>query len=251
MAPPSSWSAPQSNGGLPVTGYVVSITPDTPSARISVNGLDATVTGLLPGHTVAILVAAVNSVGTGPPASSSPVTPPDVPAAPTSVVAQPGDGSATVSWSTPPGDGGRPITGYRVGISPPAPGAAVQVSATLAVITGLTNGTAYTFRVAATNAVGTGPQSNPSAPVTPTAAPSPPTGLAYSANPAAYTVGMAIAPNVPSSGGGAPTGYVASPSLPPGLTLAPATGIITGTPLAAVSGTYHVTARNVAGSRFR
>ena len=76
-----------------------------------------------------------------------------------------------------------------------------------------------------------------------------PTNLAYPHNPAVYTKGTAIAPNSPSSGGGAPTSYSVSPALPAGLTLDPSTGVISGTPTA-VSGTksYTVTATNGSGS---
>src|SRR6185369_17336657 len=41
-------------------------------------------------------------------------------------------------------------------------------------VTGLTNGTAYTFTVAANNAVGTGAASDPSAPITPAVPPANP-----------------------------------------------------------------------------
>jgi peptidoglycan/xylan/chitin deacetylase (PgdA/CDA1 family) len=94
------------------------------------------------------------------------------PAAPTGVSATAGDSSATVSW-TAPANGGSAITSYTV--TPYAGATAltpVTVSgnppATTATITGLTNGTAYTFTVTATNAVGTSPASAASAPVTPT-----------------------------------------------------------------------------------
>jgi hypothetical protein len=82
-----------------------------------------------------------------------------------------------VSW-TPSANGGSPITSYTV---TPYAGttalAAKTVSGspapTLTSIAGLTNGTAYTFGVTATNAVGAGPQSTPSAPVTPSSASTP------------------------------------------------------------------------------
>ena len=78
--------------------------------------------------------------------------------------------SANVSWSAPATDGGSAITSYTV---VPYIGAAAQsgttvgASATATRITGLTNGTSYTFRVLATNAAGDGPQSNASGAVVP------------------------------------------------------------------------------------
>jgi hypothetical protein len=76
-----------------------------------------------------------------------------------------------------------------------------------------------------------------------------PSGLVYAENPAVYTVGLAIAANVPRSGGGAVASYTVSPDLPAGLSLDPATGVISGTPAAAAgAATYLVLASNAAGS---
>src|SRR5205823_11147470 len=81
-------------------------------------------------------------------------------------------------------DGGTPIVSYQVSVYNSSGGAATGVtglttqptgsSATSYTFTGLTNGTAYTFKVAATNAVGTGSQSALSSAVTPVAVPSAP-----------------------------------------------------------------------------
>jgi subtilisin family serine protease len=87
------------------------------------------------------------------------------PHAPGPATATPGDGAATVSW-TAPADGGSAITGYAVTASPGGRTCATT-GATSCVVTGLTNGTAHTFTVRATNATGTGPASAPSAAVTP------------------------------------------------------------------------------------
>jgi hypothetical protein len=97
--------------------------------------------------------------------------PPTVPAAPGSVSAVAGNASATVTW-TAPSNGGSAITSYTV--TPYISGTAqtattVSGSATSAAVTGLTNGTTYTFTVTATNAVGNGPASAASNAVTPSA----------------------------------------------------------------------------------
>jgi hypothetical protein len=100
--------------------------------------------------------------------NSGPAT---VPGAPTGVSATPGDASAQVSW-TVPSDGGSVITSYTV---TPYIGTTAQTPTTVSgtisdptvTVNGLTNGTAYTFKVSATNVVGTGPASASSNSVTP------------------------------------------------------------------------------------
>src|SRR5580765_198075 len=93
-----------------------------------------------------------------------------VPGAPTGVVGIAGDQSVALSWTAPSSDGGSPITGYRI---TPYIGANAQTPVltgspgTTFTVGGLTNGTAYTFKVAAINAVGTGSDSAASAAVTP------------------------------------------------------------------------------------
>jgi hypothetical protein len=62
------WTAPASNGGSPITGYV--ITPSSGSPVTVGNVTTDTVTGLTNGTPYTFTVAAVNSAGTGPPSAA-------------------------------------------------------------------------------------------------------------------------------------------------------------------------------------
>lgn len=95
-----------------------------------------------------------------------------LPPAPTSVVGTAGNGQVSLTWTAPTVSAQTPITDYVVQYSSNSgstwttfsDGASTSASAT---VTGLSNGTAYTFRVAGVNAVGTGTYSSASASVTP------------------------------------------------------------------------------------
>ena len=93
---------------------------------------------------------------------------PGVPGAPS--VLGFGNGTALLSWSAPPNNG-QPIDNYQV---TGGPAAQTCGTATTCNITGLQNGTSYQFHVSAHNAVGWGPVSQASAPVTPNTYPGTP-----------------------------------------------------------------------------
>ena len=169
--------------------------------------LSATVTGLANGTAHTFIAAASNAIGAGDPSTSSNrVTPKTVPFSPTGVTATAGNGDAMVGWAIPASDGGSPITQYTVtsdldGLTAAAGGSAASTTVTglangtaytftvtanpggqiatpasftlSVVVTGLDNGTIYTFTVTATNAVGTSAPSAASNAVTPPNAPPP------------------------------------------------------------------------------
>lgn len=143
-----------------------------------------------------------------------------------------------------PSVSGGPVASYS--ISPTLP-QGLSIDTSTGVISGtptaVTSPGAYI--VTATNSAGS---ATAGLSITVNAAAYPPSGLTYSVNPATYTLGTPIAPNMPSSSGGAVTSYSVSPALPAGLSLDTSTGVISGTPTAAaVSATYTVTAFNSAG----
>lgn len=181
-----SWSAPADDGGSPVTGYRMefSTSPggpfsgafsdcDAPGIGMSTS-TSCTAGGLANGTQYYFRALTFNDVGPGPWSSvAGPFVPvPPAPATPAAPTATAGDAAATVTVSEP-GSGSAPEK-YLVTSDPGGRTCTVTGTSGSCTVTGLQNGVAHTFTATATNAGGTSAESDPSAPVTPSApAPSP------------------------------------------------------------------------------
>jgi hypothetical protein len=172
-----SWSPAQT--GVPVTSYTVA----TSTGSLTTQTVTAPAGGFTPNFlvipgvangTYAFRVTANNGAGNnGPSAPSNTVTLPFIapPSIPTTVSATAGDTIAFVNFAPSPNAAANAITGYIVTSSPGNLTATVASTATSATVTGLTNGTTYTFVVQAINAGGLSMKSTPSNPVTPASQP--------------------------------------------------------------------------------
>jgi hypothetical protein len=214
-----TWAAPIPNGGPPVTGYVITPYLGTAAQTPTVVGVvtSAVVTGLTNWSQYTFKVAASNEFGVGPQSlASNSVTPTEplvVPGAPTIGIATARSTEATVHWTAPLFDGGSAITGYVV---TPYIGTTAQTPRSVGVVTslvltGLANGTTYSFTVAAKNVLGTGAPSAISNAVTPAAVPSAPTGVVAQPGLATATNGSLLVSFIPgASNGSAILTYVAT-----------------------------------------
>jgi len=205
-----SWPASDDDGGAAITDYVIEYSSnDGTSWTIFADGVSdgrsATVTGLTNGTSYILRVSAITTYGTGDPSpSSDPVTPLTVPSVPKSLSASYGNASADLSWIAPTDDGGTPVTDYVIEYSSNGgtswstfnDGSGLSVSTT---VTGLTNGTSYTFRVRAKNTEGQSQPSDTAGPLTPRTKPGAPTSLSGTKGNAQ----VALSWTAPSSNGGA------------------------------------------------
>ncbi|WP_413490271.1 beta strand repeat-containing protein, partial [Shewanella baltica] len=156
-------TASSSAGG----GYVVTFTSSTTSVCTITSG------GVLTFITTGTCTVNADQAGdlsflAAPQVSQSFSVSPVVPGAPTIGAAIAGDTQASVAFVAPVNIGGSAITGYTVTVNP-ADVVPVHGGSSPIVVTGLTNGQAYTFTVTADNVAGTGPASGASNSITPAA----------------------------------------------------------------------------------
>jgi hypothetical protein len=227
-----TWVAPASNGS-PISDYTIQYSSNggstwTTFARGASALTSATVAGLANGTTYVFRVAAVNGVGTSVFSQpSSPVTPVGItaPSAPGNVSGVAGDRSVSLTWTAPTSNGGSTITDYVIQYSSNNGTSWVTLSDGVstvrsAVIAGLTNGTSYIFRVAASNSVGVGSYSASTASLVPATVPFQGGNL---------TVAAGVVPTqvvlqwfAPTDNGGSPvTGYAFQSSIDGGTTWGP------------------------------
>jgi hypothetical protein len=252
------WTAPASNGGSPITGYVITpslITATGPvvqPARTFASVATAQViTGLTNAKTYSFTIAAKNANGTGPAATVVRRIVVGTPIPPVGVTATPGSTNAKVTWHASTNANGSVVTGYVVtpylaGVAKPATTfTAVTLSGT---ITGLTNAKSYTFTVAAKNARGTGDISVPTSAII-VGAPTAPTIVSVAPGVKKVTLTWA-APA--SNGTAAITGYVVTPYLAGVAKPATTFGVVlTGTVIGLTTGsayTFTVAAKNPSGT---
>ena len=173
-----SWEKPSNDAIIGSYSYEVSTDGGanySPIADSDDETTAHTVMGLTNGTEYTFAVRAENDAGKGLAATVT-ATPMAVPAAPTALSATAGATEVALTWDDPDDD---TITGYQVSTDGGETFADIDISEndtdnTLAyTVTGLTNGTEYTFKLRAVNASGVGAASTVTAPTLPAA----PTGL--------------------------------------------------------------------------
>lgn len=148
-----SWTPP--TGALPGSFVRYEVQIDGGGWTSAGASLSYTFTNLVNQQNYTISVRGIYDTYTTPvvTVSGAPVGRPDNP---TNLVVVPSDGTLDLSWVAPVNNGGSPILGYNVYYSGGGASGMINVPGTTAQLTGLTNATLYTVRVAAVNANGEG-----------------------------------------------------------------------------------------------
>lgn len=170
-----TWPEANANGAT-IDSYELSVA-NSGTTAYPAGTTAATVSGLLNGSDYSVTVRAHNARGWSSwsvaSAAVTPATVPDQPAAP-NVTAK--NGTVDLAW-TRPEPNGSPLTSIEIAWSSDSGSTWVSEpqivagTATATTVAGLANGTAYTFRIRAVNAVGTGAWSPASAAVIPAGPP--------------------------------------------------------------------------------
>lgn len=158
-----------------------------------------TISGLTTGQTYSIVIRAVStSTASGTPSLPVSATPYTIPGTPTSLVGTGGNTTASISFTTPSSNG-RDITNYQYSTNGGSTFTACSpaITASPILITGLTNGQAYTIKLKAVNAAGASVASA-SVTVTPYTVPGAPTSLSATAGNNKATIAF----TTPASNGG-------------------------------------------------
>ncbi len=196
---PAAWGVPPGAPGAPTASAgnaQITLTVPPPSGDV-VTRYDATctsidgggpgtgsdttqtivVTGVDNGHAYTCTVIANNSDGPSAPSVASNSVTPSAPAPPTTVPDAPptpsvvaGDARLTVTFSAPASNGGLTISRYTITCTAQSDGTDISKSwptAGSVTLTNVSNGETYKCAVSAHNALGDGPFSNASTPVTP------------------------------------------------------------------------------------
>ena len=182
---------------VPVNSADSSITQFTVTSSggqiITGNSSPITVTGLTNGINYTFTVTATNTVGTSiSSVPSYPTTPATVPSAPSLGAITVGNGSASIAFTKPTNNGGSPISNYIVVATPISGGSTITTSGLISPvqITGLSNGTTYTFSLVAVNNAGSSQvvTSNPVSLLTPSILNQPVSTEVVAGYPASFSV---------------------------------------------------------------
>lgn len=154
------WVAPQYDGGSPVMGYrlLYKVNGVLYWSSVGISGsTQYTLSPLNAGTTYQLKVGAYNSVGSGLYSSEiKATTQVGIPSAPEALTAVAGPSMIQLSWKAPAVNTGSPVANYVVQQLQGTTWATVATpTETTALISGLTTGTAYKFRVYSQNASGT------------------------------------------------------------------------------------------------